>query len=259
MSGAAARPNASIAGQKWMCSVGIVPSNRLQRLEFYEQHIEGWITNATALGLAGPAMTALGVAIANARSAYSASLAARLASKAATQAFYEELAAAHKLGSEAIELIKNKAQSTNDPSIYTLAQLPSPASPGSVPPPGTPFDFRITLQQGGALGLSWKCNNPAGAVGTIYEVRRQAMGAPANEWTFAGATGTREFLDETLPSTFAATGVNYEIRGRRSTSVGVPAIFGVRFGIAGGGGGAGGVFTIQSITPLNNWPMNNAA
>ena len=60
----------------------------------------------------------------------------------------------------------------------------------------------------------------------------------------AALTGTREFLDTTLPSSMAATGVNYQITAVRSTSRGVPSIFNVRFGVSGGGG-----FTVTAVTP----------
>ncbi len=60
----------------------------------------------------------------------------------------------------------------DDPEVYSFAQIPPPAVPGAVPPPGTPFDFRTALLQNGAVELKWKCQNPAGASGTIYEVTR---------------------------------------------------------------------------------------
>lgn len=224
--------------------MGILPRKKIERLEFFEQHVEPWTSNAAILGLSPAAMTALAAAVGNARTAWNAAQAARLASKAATNEFDDTLSASGKLVAEAIELIRNKAESTNDPSIYNIALIPPPATPSTLPPPGSPFDFKINLEQGGALGLKWKCNNPENASGTIYEVRRQAQGSPADQWTFAGATGTREFLDTTLPSSMAATGVNYQITAVRSTSRGVPSIFNVRFGVSGGGG-----FTVTAVTP----------
>lgn len=225
--------------------MGIIPTKKIERLEFFEQHVEPWTSNAAILGLSPTAMTALAAAVGNARTAWNSAQAARLASKAATNEFNDNLSATGKLVAEAIELIRNKAESTNDPSLYNIALIPPPATPSTIPPPGSPFDFKITLEQGGALGLKWKCNNPEGSVGTIYEVRRQAQGAPADQWTFAGATGTREFLDTTLPSSMAATGVNYQITAVRSTARGVPSIFNVRFGVSGGGGG----FTVTAVSP----------
>lgn len=99
-----------------------------------------------------------------------------------------------------------------------------PATPGTLPPPGTPFDFTVSLMQSGALELKWKCNNPEGTSGTIYEVRRAG--------TFVGATGVRTFVDETLPGT---SPVMYQVTAIRSTSRGNPAQFTVTFGTGGGG------------------------
>lgn len=225
--------------------MGLIPQRNLERLDFFEQHLTPWTSHATTLGLSSAQMTAMAVAVGNARTAWTDAVNARAASKDATQNFNQMMSDAHKLVSAAIELIRNKAESTNDPSIWTLASLPAPTPPSEVPPPGTPFDFKISLEQGGALGLKWKCNNPEGSGGTIYEVRRQQQGGPSDVWTFAGASGIKEFLDTTLPSTWAGTGVNYQITAVRSTSRGVPSIFNVRFGVSGGGGG----FSVTAVTP----------
>lgn len=224
--------------------MGIIPRKKIERLEFFEQHVEPWTSNAAVLGLAPAAMTALAAAVGNARTAWNSAQAARLASKAATNEFDDNLSATGKLVAEAIELIRNKAESTNDPSLYNIALIPPPATPGTLPPPGSPYLFKVSLEQDGVLGLTWKCDNPEGSVGTIYEVRRQPQGAPAGQWTFVGASGTKDFLDATLPSSYAASGVNYQITAVRSTSRGVPSSFNVRFGVSGGGG-----FTVTAVSP----------
>jgi len=135
-------------------------------------------------------------------------------------------------GAGLIRTIKNKAESTNDPNVYVLAQIPSPATPTPVGPPGTPTDFRIELLQYGGLKLTFKCSNPTGSVGTIYEVKRRngATGA----FTYIGATGVKSFTDATLPS--GLTSVTYQITAIRSTASGIPAQFSINFGVGGGGG-----------------------
>ena len=47
--------------------------------------------------------------------------------------------------------------------------------------------------QTGAVELKWKCANPTGTQGTIYECRRK-IGNGA--FTFVGATGVRAFTDD---------------------------------------------------------------
>jgi len=223
--------------------MAVVPTDRLDKIEFYEAHVTPWTTNAAAIGLTAAQMTAFSPLVTAARAAYNAAEAARQASKAATQNFYDKVRAMHAgpgAGADLIQLIKATAQTKNDPNVYVLAQIPAPAAPSVTPPPGTPFDFTVGLLQNGAVELKWKCNNPSGTQGTIYEVRRR-IGNGA--WTFAGATGTRSFTDETLPS--GSSPATYQVTAVRSTSRGNPSQFTVSFGS--GGPGAIGM-TITSVT-----------
>lgn len=208
--------------------MSIVPKSNVGKLEFYESHISPWATNAASIGLEVAEVTALGTATGAARMAYNEMMAARNASKAATQNFYDMVAAMHSApgrGSDMIDTIKNFAQTTDDPNVYTLAEIPAPAPPGVVPPPGTPFDFRLTLQQNGAVELKWKCNNPAGSQGTVYEVQRSVDGGG---FATLGIVGERAYLDETIPGNTGT--VVYQITGARSTTRGTPAQFNFRFG-----------------------------
>jgi hypothetical protein len=101
--------------------------------------------------------------------------------------------------------------------------------------PGTPTDFTVSLNGDGTLKLKWKCANPAGSVGTIYQVWRRIGGAGgAGEFVYLGGSGTKDFTDDTLPAGSAA--VTYQIQGVRSTAIGPWAQFNVNFGISSGGG-----------------------
>jgi hypothetical protein len=213
--------------------MGVVPKNPLGKIEFYEAHLSPWEGNAVAIGLTVAAVTALETATNNARAAYNAHLAAQQQAKAATQDYYEKVRLMHNSpgkGADMIQTIKTFAQTTNNPNVYTLAEIPPPATPGTTPPPGTPFDFTVGLLQDGALELKWKCNNPSGTVGTIYEVKRK-IGNGAFE--FVGASGVKTFTDDSLPAN--ASPCTYQITAVRSTSRGNPAQFTVTFGSGGGG------------------------
>jgi hypothetical protein len=224
--------------------MGIVPDSRLGKIQFYENHLSPWGDNASAIGLTAAAVTSLGGLTTNARKAYDAAESARQAAKAATQAYYNAVRAMHNgpgAGADMIELIRNKAQSTNNPEVYALAEIPAPATPGTLPPPGTPTDFTVGLLQNGAVELKWKCANPAGAQGTVYEVKRRS--GAAGSFVYAGSSGVRTFVDETLQAGTAS--VTYQVTAIRSTQRGNPAQFTVNFGV-GGAGGAG--FAITSVS-----------
>jgi hypothetical protein len=220
--------------------MGIVPDSRLGKIEFYEAHLAPWTSNAAGIGVLPAAVTSLGTMTAAARAAYNAHIAAESAAKAATKNFYDKVRAMHSgpgAGSDMIDTIKTYAATKNDPNVYVLAQIPAPAPAGITPPPGKPADFTVGLLENGALELKWKCNNPSGTVGTIYEVMRK-IGSGA--FTFVGATGVKTFTDDTLPS--GATPCTYQVTAVRSTARGNPGQFTVSFGIGGPG------LTIASVT-----------
>lgn len=209
-----------------------VPTIRTGKVQFYENHVSPWATNAVAIGLTVADVTALGVDTGAARAAYNEMLAARSASKAATQNFYNMVAAMHSApgrGSDMLDAIRNYAQTTGDPDVYTLAEVPPPADPGTVPPPGTPDSFRVSLLQDRAIELSWKCDNPAGAAGTVYEIRRAVDGGPM---TLIDTAGERKFVDATLPANPGP--VTYRVTAIRSTLKGNPASYTVYFGMTAG-------------------------
>ena len=55
---------------------------------------------------------------------------------------------------------------------YSLASLPTPATPGPRPAPGEPTDFKVELNNDGSTNLTWSCNN-SGNAGTQYLVWRK--------------------------------------------------------------------------------------
>ncbi|MEX2218249.1 MAG: hypothetical protein WD749_05765 [Phycisphaerales bacterium] len=217
--------------------MGNVPKTRLGKIEWYESHIAPWTANAVAIGLTAETVAALGSATENARSAYAAHLAARQSAEVATQNFYELVRTMHNApgaGADMIQTIKTFAETTANPEVYTLAEIPPPASPSTVPPPALPTSFRVEIGQDGNLIIRWKASNPAGSAGTAYIVERRLNSAGA--YAFLGAAGgDKTFDDTTIPAGTAQ--VDYRVRGQRSGVSGPAAVWTVRFGVGGGGGG----------------------
>ncbi len=98
---------------------------------------------------------------------------------------------------------------------------------------GKPSDLAVSLQETGALDLSWKCSSPR-ASGMTYQVYRRIGADGAFE--YLGGTGEKKFTDNTLPAGSAQ--VTYQIQAVRSTAVGPWAQFNVNFGVGGGSGTA---------------------
>lgn len=208
--------------------MAIVPNTRLGKIEFYEAHIQPWAANAANIGLTSAQVAALMSQTAAARVAYNQAQAARDAAKAATQTFYNAVGTMADHGAGLIKTIKSYAETQDDPNVYVLAQIPPPAEPSPVPAPGTPYQPRVSLMQSGELALRWKCDNPAGSTGTMYEVQRRVGDGP---YVFVGSVGERIFADESLPAGSAS--VVYKVTAVRSTKRGEPALFVVNFGVGG--------------------------
>lgn len=215
--------------------MAILPSKTQDLLDFCDAHAGIFTANAVAIGLSAPQALAFKTAAGAARANYNSAIAADNAKKAATLTSQMSVAALRKLAGETIAIIKAFADASATPpgpaSIYTLANIPMPATPQPAPAPGTPTDFVATLDQSGVVTLKWKCANPPGIGGTIYECQRKIAGG---DFVFVGASGTREFSDTTLPA--GSVGVTYQITATRSTVRGNPAQFNVNFGVGGGGG-----------------------
>ena len=65
------------------------------------------------------------------------------------------------------------------------------------------------------------------------EVLRSADDMPGSAMQYLGATGSKSFVDDTIPA--GAKGLRYQVTALRSTRRGAPARFGVRFGGSEGG------------------------
>lgn len=211
--------------------MGIVPEKQVEKIQFFEDHNSPWAANAVAIGTTTTEVTALATKTAAARAALSARAAAQNAAKAATVTLADAVDAMAQAGQDIILKIKAKAATTGN-SVYALAEIPPPALPGPVPAPGTPTNFKVEIREDGSLILAWKCPNPTNATGTIYQIARK-VGA-SGEFVILGATGSRSFIDNTLPSN--SSPITYRIIATRSTVAGPPGQFTVSFGVGGESG-----------------------
>lgn len=213
----------------------ILPKTPAQQVQRLTTLVPAWAVDPEAIGLSPERIAEMTALLAQARAAQLAAYEARNAAQAATHAFEIATAALVRNASSAIGLIKATASASPDPAAVLLqAQLPvpnGPGAPGSISPPGTPTDFRVELLQTGSIVLSWKCDNPAGSVGTMYQVRRCVHGTSGDAFEHLALCGERTFTDNDIP---VGTGtLTYEVTAVRSTRRGQPARFNVNFGAQG--------------------------
>lgn len=206
--------------------MALVPSKKSDRIGFFETHIPTWMTNATAIGSTTADVTNVQTKTEAARTAYAAQLVAQAAAKTAVQACDEAVEAMLNAGMVVIEQVRTKARTAGD-GVYTLADLPAPATPESVGAPGTPYQFKSSLKPNGTVEITFKCDNPVGCNNVIYQVYRRSD--ETGEFQYLGGAGQRRFVDTTLPA--GSSKAVYQIQGTRSTAVGDAAEFTVNFGV----------------------------
>ena len=202
-----------------------VPDSILGQIEFYELRNTPWVENAADIGISPLQSTDMTAATVAARAAYENARAARLASLAATEAQDQAVAAMNALGGGLQSLIRGFAKATNDPTVYQKALLPAPADRQPTPAPGTPYRFKVVLENG-SVRVRFKCDNPGSVYGVTYLVERRT--SQQTPFAFLTIATRRSFVDASIPP--GVNWVNYRITALRSTGSGVPAQAVVEFG-----------------------------
>lgn len=214
--------------------MSVFPNKVLEFLTFCEAHAEVWSNVGSTIGLSAAQIAAFEADTAAARAAFNAHTATTDADRAAAGAQRDAISALRTRGGDIVRSIRAFAEQQTTPNtVYQTAQIPPPAVPGTMPPPGLPFDFSAGLNPDGSITFRWKCDNPKGASGTVYNVRRKSEGESA--FTYIGSVGERRYTDATIPA--GANRVEYTVTGQRGPSIGpASSVFTVLFGQAGGGG-----------------------
>ncbi|MEQ9096518.1 MAG: hypothetical protein RIE32_09670 [Phycisphaerales bacterium] len=171
-----------------------MPAERGQALDWINARLEPWEENAAAIGLELTDPAALVALAGAADEARVAADAARSASKAATQNWYDKADQAMDFARDLILKIKTKAAVDDDPQVYVLAQVSPKASPGETPPPDVPSDIKAELLDQGRVRLTWKGKGPRG---TFYIVKRRLLNE--NAFTVIATVTDKVFTDESLP------------------------------------------------------------
>lgn len=207
----------------------LLPQSRADQITFFETHLPLWQADPASIGLSPAQVAGLAAQIASARAALTAADIQRIESMSATQNFHLETDGMTGTGTDLIRLIRAHAAITNDPDVYVRSGLPAPASGSPLPAPATPRNFQVTLQPTGAILLKWKCPQPRGAMGTLYEIaRRIGPSSSTNRSALIATVGRREFLDDSIPASAGAggaDGITYTVTAVRSTKRGAPSQF----------------------------------
>lgn len=203
----------------------LVPLTHTGQIQFFEQHLQPWTTNASAIGLTGPQVAMLSDLVETAREKYVEAEAARLASKIATQSLQNALELMNKVGSGCVQSIRGKADSTLDASVYSKALIPPPAAKTPSGIPNQPTACSAFIDDGGRVNLSWVGSTQ---YNTYFTIWRKLPGESG--FKMIGTVGGKKWVDETVRAgTPCAT---YFIKAHRGTKISTASLqMNIIFGI----------------------------
>jgi hypothetical protein len=202
-------------------------------LVWCQNHFQIFLDNYEEIGLTQDQANAFKSSTLDCASAATQQEVARQAAENATANFGDKYRVMRGNMTRAISAIRSHAEETDNPAVLITAQVPARQDPSTLPPPGQPSNLTVDLiSPSGALQLRWRANNPRGAQGTSYIVRRKLPSETA--FSFIGVTGEKRFVDNGF--TAGPDSVQYTVQGQRADSAGPESeIFTVRFGRQGPG------------------------
>ncbi|MFM9994711.1 MAG: fibronectin type III domain-containing protein [Phycisphaerales bacterium] len=197
----------------------VLPPLVREQIEWLEAHLPIWAANSSAIGLSSLQVTGLTTLTTAARTAYDNAQAARISSKNSTTALKIAHAAMRNSAGDMINSIKSFAQASNNPNVYTIAEVPPPAAPKPAPAPATPVNVTVSLRNDGTINVAWDATQPAPGAEQFFTVSRRLNGGGA--FFGVGNTGEKAFEDATVPAgTLSAT---YQVTARRRSQSSEPS------------------------------------
>lgn len=176
-----------------------LPGTIVGDIQWFEERVSSWSENAASIGLTLAQAAAIGTETGQARSAFNAANAAKTAYKDSVVIQNAEVGEMRSLGGQLITTIRAFAEQQPDTSVvYALASVPPKQSPSSVPPV-QPTDVSYDLTNTGSIELKWKGTTAGGTVFSVVRAVQIEPGEPFGAFEQVGLTGSREFLDGSIP------------------------------------------------------------
>src|SRR4051794_41040113 len=113
-----------------------LPKKIAERIQYVEQHIAPFTTNTVAIGLVTGDVTGLDAIATAAHTAFDLRESLRQQTEAATLDLNSKVDQMTLAWAACTDKIKGKAKQVGGTSVYALAQIPAPATPGPIGAPG---------------------------------------------------------------------------------------------------------------------------
>lgn len=191
-------------------------------ITFSRDHINVWSGGQGTppeIGLSSSQLTDTEAATAAAEAAYQAMTVARNASRAATEAKDNAIAALRAVIGADIDTIDAFAKATKDPDIWVLAQIPAPKDPSERTAPDAPAIGEIVLSSGGIVRVPFTV---VGGGGAQYQVQRRDtnLDNTSTDWFPVATITEKTFDDQAIP--FGLRQVQYRVRAQLSSGPASP-------------------------------------
>jgi hypothetical protein len=205
-------------------SNGIVPDKQAEAINFFTSRLSLWAANAANIGLLPANVSAITAAVSDAQAKLNAALTARANAKSATVALTDSLSTMRSLGGDLIKTIRAYAETTENPAVYSLSNIPPVSPPTPLGPPAEPTNVQAALNSGGAVELAWDGSRLGG---TSFSIERQLtpIAAVPGTWTLIAVVEDRTYTDANVPQGQAM--VAYRITAQRAGGTSDPSMPGV--------------------------------
>jgi len=187
-----------------------LPTDPADVITFVSSRASVWALNQPLIGSTPAEVAAVEAILAEAKAAMRAAGIARDAARSATQQYYDAARRLRNASRIVVDNAKNLARASDDASVYQHARLNAPkVRARQAPPPGKPVRVECEAKQFGQVVVTWKCANPRGLHGVVYEVLRRTLevserdGKRVVKWGpmehIGIAGGDKRFVDTTVP------------------------------------------------------------
>ncbi|MEM9165624.1 MAG: fibronectin type III domain-containing protein [Planctomycetota bacterium] len=189
-----------------------VPVTNAAKISFFETHLPVWEPEPETIGLTPDQVDELAALTAEARDAFNDARAAREAAQAATLRQTQAVIRMAAFGGSLIKTIRAFAETTDNPGVFSQAQLPAPKGGAPLGPAPTPINLTATLTNDGAIALRWDAET-AGRMGFIIERRTAKPGRASGPWALVGTSTAKRFNDDRVPAGLAS--LQYRVTAER--------------------------------------------
>lgn len=227
--------------------MAVVPTKRSDMINFFATRLPVWAQNPTAIGLTSDLVAELSVRVNAAQTAAADQLTRQAQAKAASEEANTQAAGLRSFGGNLVNTVRSFAETSDNPAVYTLAQIPAPSAPTPAPPPSMPYDLKADIDNNGDVVLAYKADNAAPHTGVFFEIRRRLEGESG--FTLIGTSGVKNFTDKAIP--LGTTNAIYTVTARRG-ALSSPTSENIAVPFASGNNSQQASATAGSIQPEGN-------